>query len=513
MRILIVEDEIKIRTGLGKLIEAVTSHQVIGEAKNGVEGLEQIRAFHPDVVITDIRMPDMDGLQMVKAMREAGMNSKVVILTGFAQFEYAQTAIGLGVADYLLKPLGPEDVIRVLEKIDSQIKRENEEKTDEAAMLSAIYLSGNTSDVSSQIRALERFCRDKAGDSDSEKNSETFAVLAGFMDNTSAQIKEQTIEAFNELTERFALGGCISIIDRNRELVGLLFGERDNTERFVSRLLARLKDIRRTNRMQYGGLVFFDDPDDMPGKISEASNLLNLALVSPREGILTRELSEKMQLLQSPYSYPKSCEGELKNDICSGAGEHIEKDITGFMNYMRTGNFAPEHVKQGYMRYLNYIATILQEIDEKSYLNFQNEFFIRQQENARTLEDLEDNLKRVGLFLAQSREKKEDIRNYTIKRAINYIRENYVEGVTLEETADTIGITPEYLSTLFVKEMGINFSTFVKEFKISHAKRLLKGTDMKIYEVAEAVGFRDSKYFVKVFKEVQGVSPKEYRNE
>lgn len=106
---------------------------------------------------------------------------------------------------------------------------------------------------------------------------------------------------------------------------------------------------------------------------------------------------------------------------------------------------------------------------------------------------------------------KEDISNYTIKRAINYIREHYQEGISLEEVAGKLGITPEYLSTLFNREMGENFSTFLRKFRISHAKRLLKGTDMKVYEIAETVGYTDPKYFARVFKDELGISPGDYR--
>jgi len=116
-------------------------------------------------------------------------------------------------------------------------------------------------------------------------------------------------------------------------------------------------------------------------------------------------------------------------------------------------------------------------------------------------------------FIINTQEKKEDISNYTIKRAINYIREHYKEGITLEEVARKLDITPEYLSTLFNREMNINYSTFLKQFRISHAKRLLKGTNMRVYAIAEAVGYSDPKYFIRVFKEVSGQSPKEYRQQ
>lgn len=117
MRILIVEDEIKIRMGISRLISAHTQHTVVGEAKNGKEGLEMISRFHPELVISDIRMPVMDGLEMLQESVKMGNTCHFVILSGYSEFEYAQTAIRYGVDDYLLKPLAPEDVTQLLDKI------------------------------------------------------------------------------------------------------------------------------------------------------------------------------------------------------------------------------------------------------------------------------------------------------------------------------------------------------------------------------------------------------------
>ena len=106
---------------------------------------------------------------------------------------------------------------------------------------------------------------------------------------------------------------------------------------------------------------------------------------------------------------------------------------------------------------------------------------------------------------------KEDISNYAIKKAISYIRMHYAENISLEEIADMLDLTPEYLSALFNREVGVNFTAFLRDFRLSHAKRLLKGTDKKVYEIAQEVGYSDSKYFNRVFKENVGVSPREFR--
>ena len=116
MRILIVEDEIKIRRGLAGLIAKTTGDEIVGEARNGREGLELILRTNPDLVITDVKMPEMDGLEMLQAMKEQNLDVHCVILSGYSEFAYARKAISYGVDDYLLKPLAPEDIIGDIEQ-------------------------------------------------------------------------------------------------------------------------------------------------------------------------------------------------------------------------------------------------------------------------------------------------------------------------------------------------------------------------------------------------------------
>ena len=126
MRILIVEDEVMIREGLAKLIKSHTGHTVAGEASNGQEGLNLALRLRPELVITDIRMPVMDGLQMIEKLHDMNLNTRAVILSGYSEFEYAKKAIYYGVEDYLLKPLAAEDIVDVLERIEKKMEEEEQ---------------------------------------------------------------------------------------------------------------------------------------------------------------------------------------------------------------------------------------------------------------------------------------------------------------------------------------------------------------------------------------------------
>lgn len=130
MRIVVVEDEVKIREGIARLIESQTGHVVLGEAVDGREGLEMILRFKPDLVITDIRMPNMDGLEMAKRLYEQKLPLHVVILSGYSEFEYAQKAIQFHVDNYLLKPIDQEELCEALQKIRIKLDLESEKYRD-----------------------------------------------------------------------------------------------------------------------------------------------------------------------------------------------------------------------------------------------------------------------------------------------------------------------------------------------------------------------------------------------
>ena len=140
MRIVVIEDEIRIREGIIKLLGKLNKgYEVVGEADNGRTGLELLKEKCPDIVITDIRMPEMDGLEMLQAMYEIGLNTKAIVISAYSEFEYARTAMKLGVTEYLLKPITLSAFSQSLNKVAFQIKKERTKKPDQLATLEQVF--------------------------------------------------------------------------------------------------------------------------------------------------------------------------------------------------------------------------------------------------------------------------------------------------------------------------------------------------------------------------------------
>lgn len=503
MRILIVEDEIKIRVGMGKLITAETNHEIIGEAKNGKEGLEMIIRFKPDLVITDIKMPEMDGLEMLTKVKEQDIKVHAIILTGYSEFEYARKALTLGVKDYLLKPIGVEDLTKMLVDVGEKIKSENENKGTPDGFLRDVYLNGMIG-AKESFEKLKLLCE--------RKGYESYSLYMGYIGEgipTYSGVFSQNME---DIMDKYQDKECIiSYAGKFQEIICLVMEKKDQGE--IMELFTKkiVKNHFANDNPVVWSMTEFEPFENIYESMQKVQKLQSYGMILEKGMLITEKVIERIQL--EDYIYPSELEGKFKVSICNGSGKTIQNNADEFTTYMKAHCFLPESVKQAYIKLYSFIANLLQEIDVKSYEQLLNMFILKKMSEARTQTELEKLLMDMVFFIINTQEKKEDISNYTIKRAINYIREHYKEGITLEEVARKLDITPEYLSTLFNREMNINYSTFLKQFRISHAKRLLKGTNMRVYAIAEAVGYSDPKYFIRVFKEVSGQSPKEYRQQ
>ena len=156
------------------------------------------------------------------------------------------------------------------------------------------------------------------------------------------------------------------------------------------------------------------------------------------------------------------------------------------------------------------VINVAKEIGNLQNQNLQQQKLLETIMSAKTLEELRLAMQEI-LSLIDTNQYEGEITHLTVKRTVNMVQEFYTSGITLEEIADKLHITPEYLGTQFHKVMGITFSTYMKNVKMAKAKELLIGTQLKLYEIAQKVGYTDSKYFSKVFKEAFGQLPADYR--
>ncbi|MCP1103517.1 YesN/AraC family two-component response regulator [Aequitasia blattaphilus] len=506
MRIVIVEDEIKIRTGMAKMIENETDHIIVGLGSNGEEGLEIIQRFKPDLVITDIRMPNLDGLEMLEKMYERKIQAQTIILSGYSEFSYAQKAIRFGVTDYLLKPLAPEDLLMTLDKVVKQMQAEEKENNRYAESQLGEFLFGkmeNTTDSAEKIRELCGV----------ELDSKVL-IYAGYVGDAPSGYRELVEKELWDIREKYVGFNLYWFYQENIQIYfcvitaidkGVDFLQIERT--FYNRLMIH---YQKCNEKPIWAM-HYTKADQLKESVWKIREWIPYTLVLKEKGFIQEE--DIVSIQKNDFKYPVEIIKDIKRGICSESIEQMRSGLESFYQYMLKLQIEPAEVKGGFIKLYYEILDVLLDFNKPLHDEFKDTNFLKILDAAVSENEVRNAYQDIVKLLLNAKTEREDISNYIIKKAINHIRENYKEGITLEETARKLKITPVYLSTLFNREVGINFSSFLKQFRMSQAKRLLKGSDLKIYEVAKEVGYQDPKYFAKVFKEELGVSPGDYRQE
>lgn len=502
MRIVIVEDEIAIREGLKKMISANTSHTVIGTCKDGPEGIAFIRERRPDLVITDIRMNEMNGLEMLERLKEQGIEIYSIVISGYAEFEYARKAISLQAEDYLLKPVSIDALQSVLDRIENKHVESKYQVVKKSESYVREYFFGNTREQEEAKQALNGILK--------EEKDDIYGIIIGYFGSLKKNQLEDVEYPLRSIKRQFPELIYLETWEEHINCrILILKGNFAEVEAFADAFDEKAKyDYQQQKREIPWCMNTCDSMEDWKNCFEKAQKMLTGYFAKGSHGLLRVEESAEESMKEFKYSV--QIERKILSALEIGSYENMSAGINEFLAQTISEEYGAEEIRNGAVKLITRMMDIAKEINQKAYESLLEKDYLKALFLAYTQTEIRDILMKCGNTICD-RKKKESISNYTISRTIEYIRTHYQEGISLEKTAEILNITPEYLSMLFKREMGMNFSVFLKEFRISHAKRLLKGTDMKIYEVAQECGYSNSNYFTKVFKEVTGISPAEYR--
>ena len=499
-RVLIVEDEVRIREGLGKLLSRTGgAYEVIGEEGNGAKGLKAILELKPDIVITDIRMPDMDGLEMLTEMVKAGIHTKAIVLSAYSEFEYARTAMKLGVTEYLLKPIAYNELMQSLENVSFQIEKEQREKPEQIGTPEQIFysvLSGKLAvDEQTEAYLAKRYQIDC---------HEQMSLLCAYHGESVST--EEARRYFRHIFSSYE-GVHYYILDMVYR----------NTVTVVLRGYGNQKDLRRWVQQQ----ILQDSPRKIAAGWIEVGSLNELAEgLSHLYPYLDWNISMNHKVLicypeirnvqTASCNYPIDLETRMKAAVCADDRVKEQELMDAFHASFCDGRiYAPKEIKESYVRFLWSILSIAKEVGKVSMQQIDQQELLNRIMNAKLRDELTDASSTLMEELLRTRDT--DTTHLTVKKMKSLIHEFYQSGIMLDEISRKLDMTPEYLGTLFHRETGTTFSAYVKAYRISKAKELLAGTNLKLYEISERVGYSDPKYFSRIFKEITGQLPTEYR--
>ncbi len=499
MRIVIVEDEVAIREGLANMINQNTSHVVVAKCQDGKEGMDAILRLEPDCVITDIRMSRMSGLEMLTKLHAQEAMPPSIIISGYSEFEYAREGIRLGIEEYLLKPISIEALEKALEKIEAKLA-DKIFRGDLSENYLLAYLFG---DETEQKDAGEKLMKKFPEDEDA------YGIFAGYFGNVKNEI-EKLEHTLRHLKRQYPGYAYLDAAESRMKIrILIVKASKEAVREFAMEFERLIVKDEMINKYEIPWAAeFCDGMHDLRDTFLLVQKALSDSIAKDCHRLIYAKEDSKKE--KKSLAYPLHIEKKILAALGIGDKEQTKALLEEFYAYVLCEEYDAGDIRQTLLKLMTGMLDTAKEINQKAYEVLRAKNDMQRVLMAHTRMEIEEIFGRMGEKICE-KEKRGGISNYTINRTVEYIRIHYKEGISLEQAAEALNITPEYLSMLFKREMGMNFSVFLKEFRISHAKRLLKETDMKVYEVAEACGYNNSNYFTKVFKEVTGISPADYR--
>ncbi len=533
LRVFLVEDESIIRETLRDTVPwAQHGYTFVGEASDGEMALPLIREAKPDVLITDIRMPFMDGLALSKLVLQEIPKMKVIIISGYDDFEYAQQAINLGVERYLLKPITKSALLGVLDDVKNKIDGERAQQNymlqfHQEAQDYEQYHRRRFFEriVSGQLPVQEIYERAEKLDLDLRAQAYSIAMVSavpeqhGAAENyseASASIRDGLVAHFLKYPEYILFRWNLSTY------AVLIKGGRDQMAGYIQRCIATVQELYKTHGPELNWYVAVGTPTPRLSLLhkcfEETSRLWAYRFIIPSQHILTLDTVSFLTGTNGKHTMADLDVTKLNPSVITGVLENASpQEVSGFVDEYIHGIESALDSKpfcQYVMLNVRFAATgFLQEmgIGQGAFVEELNCLDMIGQ--SVTVNDLKRYISDLLLRAMELRDKASgsQYRNL-LKGAIGYIDANFQnEDISLNRVAKEVNISANYLSAVFSQEMGQTFVEYLTAKRMEKARELLCNSELRSGEIAVAVGYKDPHYFSFLFKKTQGCTPRDYR--
>lgn len=535
IKVFLVEDEMVIRRGIKNSIDWEKEGYIFcGEASDGELAYPMIIKEKPDILITDIRMPFMDGLELCKLVKKELPNIKILILSGYDEFDYAKEAIRLGVTEYLLKPISSGKLLEALNGVSESIRREKEDKDlvrkymeemrenteHEKQKFFEQMIAGNLS----MADALETGKKYEMSLSAGMYNLLLFRFTLGEENRKSGELLGEAEYAIEKLTERLEY-----VFEFQRGVEGWAFLlMADNEEQMSERVKELSKDLEEIMK-NYSTIAYFGgigQPVARLRELEESFREAERALAARFTMELNRIISvDDIRMAQNvdtlddieitSFGEIEKTRTMLEKFLNNGVEDEIDEFVDVYINELPEENLKSVLMRQyiimdAYIVMMSFCEKI-EGIEGK--MQAQSEELKNSMKTIQTLEEIKNYIrmllkKIIGVRDTISGRRYSDI----IEIAKDQIRKTYMsDEISLNTIAAEVGMSPSYFRSIFSKEMGKTFVEYLTEIRMDRAKELLMCSSMKTSEIGYEVGYKDPHYFSYIFKKTQNCTPKEFR--
>lgn len=513
-RVLLADDENTIVEGLAVIIDwQGMGCEIVGLAYNGEQLIQLALEEDPDIIITDIRMPHCDGLEAIQSLRQHGISVKIIVMSGYSEFEYAKKAMELDVKHYVLKPLEEEELLSSVHTVLSELKTEHQLQDERNAFRTERILQELSQVKLSETEALTLL--QDLGIHDSMCQFVGVLVHRSGPPNSPASAWTSFVQQQPQLARTKGIN-MYPFPGIDHELGLLLTVHPSLSEADVEEAMHHLRHglEERTNitvTISFGSLVAA--PHLLQQSFSEARYALGYRLIHGRDTVIGPDLvhgdEEEDPLLFIEETEAISEAVDTLNETL--LQESIKRLYDRLLHDTRV---RPIHLQ---VQSLQIILTVMQGMTQGQIelLNHQHGFNLLSMDEISRFSNIASlqshviamctaaiSLRRKYL-ISQQKDITEEIKKY--------IRTNYAEPITLVTAAETFYLNPNYISQLFKKKTGKTFLDYLTHVRISKAKELLLSTELMVYEICISVGYRDTKHFSRIFEKSVGCKPSKYK--
>lgn len=507
-------------------------YSILATVNNGIDAYQEICRHHPDVVITDVRMPGYDGIELIKHVHESGLHPEFIIISGYQHFEYAHGALQLGVKYYLLKPVNREELSKTLNRIKAEIIQQKCRTENENSLRSQIDQNRDILHrqfimdciFHTQMHGISRADSLKELNRDYQTNFVEGIYQSAFIKLDTTVIgkinAEKILQHITEEATGFLQPFCVELVGTAVFSGGIFVlnyrtGQEQKVEEAFPQLYAQLRnyiDIFNCFHITIGLSNCRADFRQIKTCISEALEAVEYRIKVGKEIIRYSQY----QFVRIPVNRVITLERE--NLLQASLQNCSYRQMAELLDQCRLEINRQENLNPAiYYELANYLCKLVQNYSKKITADSESVKTLVSKFNDSVENAVEERVlwNEMKLFLSNFIQSMIDAKEYQEKKPIrmaeDYINRNYMKCISLETVANYINLSPTYLCTVFRKETGVNFSEYLIQKRLQEAQRLLINSTLNIEQISNQVGYANTKYFSKLFNRAVGLKPSEYR--
>jgi len=523
LKIMIVDDEQIVREGLRYTVNESFSEslKIVAEARNGREALVYFEEQKPDIVLMDIQMPGINGLETIKKIKDIQSSTKFIIVSAFEQFEYAKEALTIGVKDYISKPIQDTRLQDVLNNIIKEIDRERlkrmnalniQEKLDrmhpiiECGFIYSILLNVDQNNTRSYYSDFLKI-NDLNG----------YVMVIDFLDvDDSKAIENNNKYQSIRNTIKFKCDAIVGPLMVNRIVMVIKDDQKQSDYQLRVHAVDLAENLYKSLSSLLGckmviGIGSSYSVNHLNASYQEALKVLRKIT---DETVLHIEDVVHIHKDSNSYSYAeiKANEEMIMEKVEDGNTFEVQTLIQKFYKKLfKVYGEKPEVIRNVSMELMVILNMIVYRNDVENKCYFEHTY-LDEVRNTHNIIDLKNKIVEKTLQITEFiRNEKSQKASQVVTDAIDYIKNHYSEDIRLKDVAEEVSISPHYFSKIFKDEMGLNFIDYLTNHRLNEAKIMLRSKSESIKNIAYSIGYNDPNYFSRLFKKVVGMTPKEYQ--